>query len=267
MSRVKIGSEDFKIPRIVFNNIYKEIYKQELWLDKLLTALNRTVPIYSFIDIGVNVGQTLLKIKSINPDVKYVGFEPNPFCCSFTQQIISINSLNNCKIIPCGLSDKNQILELFMSGKDNILDSSASVVKGFRKRESINTQFVTVLKLDEIIEDLHIEGIDVLKIDIEGAELEAVRGMLYTLKHYKPIVIMEVLPSYNSENEFRLSRQNKLAELLSELKYNIFQIRNKVGATHFEKVIGFPVHANINESDYLLLPEHININDLEFKRE
>jgi len=33
-----------------------------------------------FIDIGMNLGQTLIKLKCVDPNIRYFGFEPNPGC-------------------------------------------------------------------------------------------------------------------------------------------------------------------------------------------
>ena len=38
----------------------------------------------TFVDVGVNLGQTLLAVKSIGEDWDYLGFEPNPCCLFYT---------------------------------------------------------------------------------------------------------------------------------------------------------------------------------------
>ena len=42
-----------------------------------------------FIDVGVNVGQTLLKLKSISSEINYLGFEPNPNCVNYLKNLIT----------------------------------------------------------------------------------------------------------------------------------------------------------------------------------
>lgn len=263
-AKIKIGEVIYKVPRIQNNNFYKTFFQSESWLIKFLQQINEKKKINIFIDIGVNIGQTLLKIKSINSKVKYFGFEPNPFCCSVAQQVIISNNLSYCNLIPCALGDKNELLKLSLSDKGNLLDSSASIIKGFRKHETASYQFVNVFKLDDIIDSLQIDHIDLIKMDIEGAELEAIRGMKIILNKYTPIVILEVLPSYAETNEFRINRQKKLVELLKQANYSMFQIKSKEKDMIFEEINEFPVHENVNESDYLLLPNYINIIDFEF---
>ena len=131
--------------------------------------------------------------------------------------------MQKCEIIPVGLSEKNQLLKLTLSNKDDLFDSTASIIEGFRQQKAVQIQrFVSVLALDEIVHELSIESIDVIKIDIEGAELEALRGMLKTLRQFRPILIMEVLPSYTHENIDRVVRQEELAIILQNENYRIY---------------------------------------------
>lgn len=257
---IRLNSSKFRVPRISINNFYESNYITENWFLKLLDVIHKHRPINTFFDVGVNIGQTLFKVKTINREINYYGFEPNPFCCAFMEQIISINNFSKCSIIPSGLGEKNSLVKLTIE-KNNLLDSTASVVKGFRKPKG-NEQFlhVPINKLDDIVHLLNCVKIDVIKIDIEGAELEAIKGMWKTIIKHNPVIILEVLPSYDSSNVFRITRQKELANILTRCEYSIFQIQNKNTNVKFVKVKEFPIHKNVNESDYILLPKDIHIN-------
>ncbi len=255
---VKIGSSKFGIPRILPNHFYKASYQTEDWLSELLKKIHVRQPLHCVIDVGVNIGQTLLKLKSINPAMKYIGFEPNPHCCSISLEIVSNNNLGNVCIIPSGLSDRCQILKLELNHDDSV-DSSATLIEGFRSSEGKSFQHVSVVVLDEIWQSLSIEKLDLIKIDIEGAELEAMKGMRGVIDQHKPIIIIEVLPSYELSNTFRIKRQSDLAQIISDLGYSIYQIKKDNDSNvHLVKIPDFPVHKNVKESDYILLPKHIN---------
>ena len=259
---MKIGNETFVLPRFQLNHFYIANYKSERWLLELIKDINKKRPINTFIDVGVNIGQTLLKMKAVDANIQYYGFEPNPFCCSVVKQIILDNNIKHSYIIPCGLGDSNRLHKLGLPEKSNLTDSTASMIENFRRGEIKHNQFVTVYKLDDVKEDLEIENIDMIKIDIEGAELEAVAGMIETLKKYKPIIIIEVLPSYDASNDFRILRQKRLYSLLDGVGYDLYQAKNKDTDVIFEWVKGFPVHGQLEESDYILLPKGINMRDL-----
>lgn len=82
-----------------------------------------------FIDVGVNIGQTLMKVKSIDKDILYVGFEPNPNCVNYVNKFIEVNHIENCTIYPVGLSEKIGFETLYA---DNEVASGATMLKDFR---------------------------------------------------------------------------------------------------------------------------------------
>jgi hypothetical protein len=59
----------------------------ELWMIDLLKIV---LPIgnKSFVDVGINVAQTLLKLKSVSPEINYIGFEPNPVYTNYGAKLI-----------------------------------------------------------------------------------------------------------------------------------------------------------------------------------
>ena len=76
--RARIGGQRVTVP--IREGIGTNLLLQdEPWMFPLLGALLRQFP-GVFVDVGVNVGQTLTKVKAIEPGRSYVGFEPNPVC-------------------------------------------------------------------------------------------------------------------------------------------------------------------------------------------
>jgi FkbM family methyltransferase len=64
----------------------------------LMTARKGT-----FVDVGMNLGQTLLAAKAIDPARHYIGFEPNPHCFAYCEQLTQLNQLPNVSLVPIGL--------------------------------------------------------------------------------------------------------------------------------------------------------------------
>jgi hypothetical protein len=88
------------------------------------------------------------------------------------------------------------VLELFADNDD--VDESASFdATGFRATMSATRKvLVPVLRGDVAVAQLRLDKIAVLKIDVEGAELEVLRGLPDTLRLWKPPVMFEVLPNF-----------------------------------------------------------------------
>jgi len=98
---IEINNKTFVIPvngGLGFDNLFLS----EPWMTRLLSRLR---PFFSgaFVDVGVNVGQTLLKVYAVNERVNYIGFEPNPICNYYTQELIRLNRFEGCKLIPAGI--------------------------------------------------------------------------------------------------------------------------------------------------------------------
>ena len=123
----KFKQKKIKVPFI--NGVgYRNILIHENWLDDLIRQFVSEKD-KTFVDVGVNIGQTLLRVKTAYPEIEYLGFEPNSTCTSYSQQLIAINDFRNCIILNCALSSEVQNLKLLKTGSD---DSSASVVSDLR---------------------------------------------------------------------------------------------------------------------------------------
>ena len=250
-SHVKVRDQDFVIPvrgGLGFDNLFLS----EPWMTKLLEKLK---PFFTgaFIDVGVNVGQTLLKTYAINKDVNYIGFEPNPVCIHYVQQLIRLNGIKNTKLIPVGISDKTGVLKLNFFYSDET-DSTASIIHEFRPKESIDHfTYVPVLEyrhLDSLLPEI---GHCILKIDVEGAELEVLRTFGDWVVKCQPLILIEILPVYTKDNAFRLKRQQEIEDLLASWNYKISRI-NKKEEVSLSKVSEIGVHGDLDICDYVLYP-------------
>lgn len=206
-----------------------------------------------FFDVGANVGQTLLKVKSIDPAVKYIGFEPNPNCVSYLLELLSLNRFGIATIYPVGISDHNGIMDLQLYS-DNITDTSASLVPEFRGAP-IGIIKVPVCKLEVLGLD---EGVKagIIKIDVEGGELAVLNGLIESLMRDRPLVICEVLPVYHKGNIGRLTRQRELESLLESLNYSIALVNEK-GSLELKEQ--FDVHTDVMRVNYVFYPSERDI--------
>lgn len=224
----------------------------EKWMTEIIELLlNKSND--CFLDVGVNIGQTLIKLKSINRDIEYIGFEPNPLCVFYSERLIKLNKFPNTKIIPAGISNVNQIVSLLFYS-DNQSDSSASIVNNFRSVQSVIQEKNIVVLTGDLIK---IESkISILKIDVEGAELMVIEGLIEILKKDRPYIIIEILPVYSLENQDRLLRQNEILRITKDLDYSIFKIVKKPDDTLQEliEISEIPIHSDLTQCDYVFAP-------------
>ena len=224
----------------------------EAWMIEVLRRLFalRSGP---FIDVGVNLGQTLLKVAALDPGRTYVGFEPNPTCVDYVEKLIAANGLTSYKLAPVGLASKPGIvtLDLFF-GSDS--DSSASLVPNFRPEQKVAfRKNVAVFSADDLPPGFIPEGVAVIKIDVEGAELDVLTTLLSIIRRDRPFIAMEVLPAYTADNTARIDRQNQIEALLKDADYRLLRI-NSAGAPAVTPVEQIGIHGDMDLCDYIACP-------------
>lgn len=244
-----INGITIKIP-VVAGNGYQNILVSENWAIELYKRV-LSVTEGAFIDVGVNNGQTLIKIASLDKSRTYLGFEPNPVCYNYTRALIRKNNFSQCILFPVGLFNENTVLPIF---HDTEYASGASVMPKFRKNMSPykTIQQVALMRGDEILQKQNLENIAFIKADVEGAELEVVEGLQQTIQKYLPVILLEILPVYSLEDEngkYRYNRQQKLIALLKEMNYIMFLIDEKnISLKQLEEI---EVHGDMGQTNYL----------------
>src|SRR4029077_19881855 len=124
-----------------------------------------------------------------------------------------------------------------------------------------NKMFVPVFRFEEIRHILSIEEISVIKIDVEGAELEVLQSLEQTILSKLPFIFIEILPAYSIENVNRLERQKKIENLLTRWNYHICRIHtNESKVEKLELLPEIGIHSNIGWSDYVLAPASASKN-------
>ena len=112
------------------------------------------------IDCGANVGELFLSIKSNNPNIQYIGFEPDDQVFKCLQLNTNSKSSNIC------LSNE--------SGEKNFfIDSLGANSSVYESEPGMDSMVVKVEKLENLYPDTKIK---LLKIDAEGSELEVLEG-------------------------------------------------------------------------------------------
>lgn len=246
-------SGEIKIP-VIRGLGYNNISGTELWmkelLEKLLPKING-----SFVDVGVNVGQTLLKVKRLDCNFPYIGFEPNPNCVFYVEELIKKNRFTKCEIVPVGISDTNTIVSLQYFSHD-LTDSSASIIEGFRTGTAIALKKNIVVCNYDMLQEKFQMTVGLVKIDVEGAELNVIQGLRQLLTREKPLILMEILPVYQKENTNRLQRQEEIERIMHGMDYQTLRIlkNSQDKFEGFERVSVIGIHADVQKSDYLFCP-------------
>lgn len=244
--RVNVNGQSFRIP--LLNAIgYAHLFPNEIWMQQLLARLLQLREDRTFVDVGVNVGQTMLVYRSITSTGDYIGFEPNPVCVHYVRELLRVNFFQG-EVTPCAIGSFDGIGVLYADTRD---DSAATMIKGFRENSGRVATSVPVISEKSLLSLLG-NKVGIIKIDVEGSELEVLKALSSIIVRDQPFVICEILPVYHQNNHFRIQRQRELLAILESWNFKIFRIKPD-GQLSLLRTIH--VHSNLEECNYLFVPQ------------
>ena len=172
-----------------------------------------------FMDVGTHLGWYTCMAAKHMPDGNVYGFEMDDFSYGLLKQNVAINELTNVEIFNVAVSDSSDVVSFKRDTKyPDTLHMETSKDDG-KSAESVS---VNSVKLDEFLESKGCVP-DVIKIDVEGAEMKVLKGMTKTLIDHKPTMFVEVHPQNLAY--FGTSMSYILSFLLRN-GYNIAEIEN-----------------------------------------
>ena len=196
------------------------------------------------IDVGANTGQYASLALSVHPDAKVISFEPQPAAFA---KLSSLAHARNFKAFPLAVGASAGQAQIFSEQSSNASEF-ASLVPGVIEDIHHNVsagQTVDVITLDEFCATHEIEAIDLLKVDVEGAELEVLRGAEQLIAGGKIRMIQLEFNSMNTVSKtfvrditralpgfrvYRLLHHGELADITSDkpLYRELFSYQNLV---------------------------------------
>ena len=156
------------------------------------------------IDIGANYGMYCYALsRAVGRRGKVFAFEALPSTSDTLSFILKILALKNVELIKKGCSDENGVVNFTVPLQKNGAVSAGQVhVDGRRNErngkekhfrfEKTKTVPCEVVRIDDALPDL--KNVSLIKCDIEGADLLALRGAKKTIERNHPVVICEINP-------------------------------------------------------------------------
>lgn len=178
--KIEINREKYKLPK----GIYYEpsIFQYGHGLKLLPKDVLNLIKDKDFIDGGAFVGDSAIFINDYTSG-KIYSFEPDKKNFALLQETVRLNRLEN-KIIPhqLGLAEDNKEIKVYPS------DFCNSVLQ---TKEEANSTIINVTSIDNFIKENNV-NVGLIKLDVEGNELEAIQGAIDTIKEQKPVLLISV---------------------------------------------------------------------------
>lgn len=139
-------------------------------------------------DIGSNQGEYALFAAKRLQKGKVYAFEPLPEMVAQINRNLQLNGFNNVEVMPVGLAEADGTAEIFDSGAAN--EGLATLYQSNDRNASLGK--IVLKQGDAVVTSLNLSRLDILKIDVEGAEFTVLKGLEQTLLRYKPVLIIEM---------------------------------------------------------------------------
>jgi len=249
---VKTASLDYhglkvKIPLIHGMGRFHFVPDFSTWQKNNLAAVARLWPEKTVVDIGANVGQFLLNLKSVNQDLKYIGFEPNPPCIFYLYELIRLNMFSNTHVFPVAVSMTDGISYLHSNAWDS---GTSTLIEGFSPSKAEYSTSIYAVSGDKFLSALP-DDFSFIKIDVEGFEYEVLKGIKETLKSRRPVVFCEVLTNIRNNQQVK-NNVRDIYELAEELRLAIYKPSSESMPVKVDSIEDFNCAFS---QDYIFVPE------------
>lgn len=198
----------------------RDYYEPELvYLEKLLS------PGKVFVDAGANFGiYTVMASKAVGEMGRVISFEPSSRAFPVLRRNIAINGFKNVLAFPVALADK--------AGKALLYHHSAVGSDALAKDSTFGpnayAQNIETESLDNVVRQTSVKKVDVIKMDVQGAEELVLRGAMDILISMRPVIMFE----YHAQGALSLGLEpNGTWDLLDGLGYYFQCVEQRGTAT------------------------------------
>lgn len=168
------------------------------------------------IDIGSNIGYYVsLESKKIKSKGRVIAIEPDPVNFSYLLRNIELNGLSNVTVINLAISNKNHLVKMIRRRRSNwskVLQNDQDL-----PLDVTNIFEVQAVSLDNLIEQLDLERLDLIRMDVEGYEDIILNASENTLQKYSPDIFLEI-------HHFLIGRE-RLSKLLRKIENMGYKIK------------------------------------------
>lgn len=215
------------------------------------------------LDIGANAGLFALAINKKNPQVRVHSFEPIEETYNLMLKNFGLNNIKADEIIAncTGVSEKSGKAVFYLPGQSEAA-SLKPITDEYYLRESDDTGRMTghncerkieceLTTVDEYCQKKGLKSVDFIKIDVEGNELNVLKGAGDVLTKYRPVVYSELLRKHAKRFDYH---PDDVIALMRGYGYSCFTLRDR-------KLVNIETIDNVEETNFFFLSKekHIDI--------
>jgi FkbM family methyltransferase len=155
---------------------------------ELESALSLARPGSTAFDVGSNVGLfAVVMARGVGEAGSVVAIEPDPANLRRLRANLALNGIDNVRVVEAAASDRTGSLTLHLS-EDSAYHSTGPVLHA---QPSMKAIAVEAIRLDDVWRDAGEPVVSMMKIDIEGVEIAALKGSRLMLETHHPALLLE----------------------------------------------------------------------------
>jgi len=179
------------------------------------------------VDVGANIGWYSILLGRTASSGRVIAFEPIPSTLSFLRKNLALNGIENVEIREFGLSDEEKELVFFFHPH---LSGATSAQNLLDNKDAVEIRARVRCMDDELQNE---PRIDLLKCDVEGAEIFVLRGGMKTLERTKPVLFIEMLRKWSAKFGYK---PDDIIQLLAGIGYDCFAVEEEEVLRRFERM-------------------------------
>lgn len=211
------------------------------------------------LDVGANVGAFFIQLQSFEWFEKggsYIGFEPNPLCTYYVQELARLNRVTDADCLCAALTTEAGLPVLY---GHKLADKMASLTADFAHRDHRASDFSTRVIAesgDVMVKRMGSPVVSIIKIDVEGHDAAVIAGLSETLAASKPWLFCEMWTVD--------SRAVGITKAVLESRKSMLELLSHIGYLAYDSAMNkhWLAKLNINEfnalggTDVIFIPEN-----------
>jgi FkbM family methyltransferase len=169
-----------------------------------------------FLDVGAHIGRWSVRMARRASQVFAV--EPNPASVATLRKHLALNDVDNVTVITEAAWDSDTLLFL-NDANHRLAGGSTRTLTMLEVDEADARAAVQAQRLDDCGDLEYLDRLDLVKLDVEGSDLHALRGMRHLLAEHRPALIVE------RHDVYGYYQLDELTDLLTELGYQWREIK------------------------------------------
>ena len=178
------------------------------------------------LDIGANIGYyATMESHSVGKSGWVIAIEPSPINFSFLKRNMDLQKTSNYEVHNFAIGNVESEINFLISKKSNL---SRVVQEGEKIPEGCELIRIPLKSIDKLVEEKKLEKLDLLRMDVEGYEMQILEGSKNTIRKFKPMIQIEI--------HTEILGPKNLKKVLSDLKNFEYEIKYYV-----PREIDFPI--------------------------